>query len=260
MYRQLVVSAVVPALNEEGAIAQVVTGLLALRHEGESVVDHVVVCDNGSTDKSALRALAVGAQVVYAGVPGYGNACLTAIAALPPSDVVLFVDGDRSCVPEQALRLLHGIADGADLTIGSRVLGTQEAGALTPAQRFGNWLASRLIRLLWGARVSDLGPYRAIRRTALARIAMRDRAFGWTVEMQVKAIQHGLDVREFPVDSLVRIGRSKISGTVRGTVGAARGILGTIFHLRLQQLLRRLPEGEVSPASVPSPQSSGGEG
>lgn len=230
------VSVVIPALNEEQAIGKVVAELVALRNEQEQpLIDAIVVCDNGSSDNTAAVARHAGAQVVYQAEPGYGIACQTAIAALPVTDIVLFVDGDHSCVAAQAKPLLEDAVRGADLVIGSRTLGHIEPGALTPPQQFGNWLAARLIHLFWGTRVTDLGPYRAIRYGALQRLRMVDRRFGWTVEMQIKAIQLGLTTTEVAVDSTRRIGQSKISGTVRGVIGAAHGILGTIAKLRWQQ-------------------------
>ena len=233
MYKHHEVAVVIPALNEEQAIAKVVGSLLALEDQrGARIIDRVVVCDNGSTDATAETARAAGATVVYQSSPGYGIACLTAIDALPVCDIVLFVDGDDSCFAGQALPLLEGIVRGADLTIGSRVLGQSERGALTTTQRFGNWLSAALIRGLWGKQVTDLGPFRAIRRTALAALNMQDKTFGWTVEMQVKAIIAGMKVEEYPVDSKVRIGTSKISGTLKGSVKAGIGILSMIARLR----------------------------
>ena len=234
MYAGLTVGAVVPARNEAGNIASVVTELLELHTDaGERVVDDVVVCDNGSTDGTADRAREAGARVVVEARPGYGVACLTALAALRPVDVVLFADGDRSCRTRQAVDLLRAVADGADMVVGSRALGRMESGALSPPQIAGNRVAALLIRLLWGATVTDLGPFRAIRADALRRLHMRDTAYGWTVEMQVKAIQSDLRLVETPVDSLRRrSGRSKVGGTVRGVIGASAGILGTIFRLR----------------------------
>jgi hypothetical protein len=176
-----------------------------------------------------------GAVVVKQSVAGYGIACLTAIAALPKCDIVLFVDGDDSCILEQALTLIEGIVSGADLAIGSRPLGNIAPGALTMPQLFGNWLSAKLIGLFWGEKVTDLGPFRAISKTALSALNMQDKAFGWTVEMQVKAIIHGMKVNEYPVDSKVRIGTSKISGTVLGSVKAGIGILSMIGKLRLSQ-------------------------
>ena len=234
MYRDMNVGVVVPARDEEGAIGGVVAGLLALRDDaGAPLVDECVVCDNGSGDATAERARQAGAEVVEQNAPGYGLACQTALAALPPVAVVLFVDGDGAFKAEQARELLDAIADGADLAIGARPLGKVQAGALSLPQRVGNRLAAWLIHRLWGRRVTDLGPFRAIRMDALRRIAMRDRAYGWTVEMQVKAIALGLRVAEVPVDTLRRrSGKSKVGGTWRGVLGASAGILCTIAALR----------------------------
>ena len=234
MYRGLTVGVVVPARDEEGAVGGVVAALLALRGHAElPLVDDCVVCDNGSRDATAERARQAGARVVEQPTHGYGLACLTALAALRGVDVVLFVDGDGSFRAAQAKGLLDAIADGTDLAIGSRTLGTAEAGALSLPQRLGNRLAAWLLLRLWGRRVTDLGPYRAVRADALRRIGMRDRAYGWTVEMQAKAIAFGLRVREVPVDTLRRRwGKSKVGGTLRGVIGAAVGILSTIAVLR----------------------------
>ncbi len=228
---------VVPARDEERNVGAVVGDLLALRGDGGGpLVDDFVVCDNGSTDATAERASAAGARVVREETLGYGIACLTALGALRPVDVVLFTDGDRSFVAGQCVRLLDAIADGADFAVGSRALGRREPGALSPPQILGNRLAGFLIRVLWGRRVTDLGPYRAIRADALSRLDMRDRAYGWTVEMQVKAIQHRLRMVEAPVDTTRRrFGVSKVGGTVRGVVGAGVGILSTIARLRWRQ-------------------------
>lgn len=239
MYHFMTVGVVIPALNEAQSVGLVVGDLLALRNEDETrIVDEVVVCDNGSTDATAERAAEAGARVVQETQPGYGRACLAAIRALAPSDIVLFTDADHAFHAAQGVGLLNGISTGADLAIGSRTLGEQDRGALTRSQKAGNWVATTLIRLLWGQRVTDLGPYRAIRGTALADLDMRDTAFGWTVEMQVKAIQQGLTTVEVPVDTRERIGQSKISGTLRGAIGAGCGILGMIAKLRWQQQQR----------------------
>lgn len=235
MYRKLRIGLVIPARDEALAIGGVVCGLLALTGDSGLVVDALVVCDNGSSDGTGALAVAAGASVVTQSLPGYGRACLTALAALPVVDVVVFVDGDRSVRPEQTLRLLDAIAAGADLAIGARTLGTVEAGALTVPQRFGNALAVGLIRLGWGVRFVDLGPFRAIGSNALATLQMQDETYGWTVEMQVKAMQRGLRVVEVPVDSLCRLGRSKISGTVRGVIGAGIGIISMILRLKWRE-------------------------
>jgi glycosyltransferase involved in cell wall biosynthesis len=236
MYRQQKVSVVIPALNEEQAIGLVLAQLWQLTaHQDHSIIDEVIVCDNGSTDNTAQIAVNAGAKVVFQKQPGYGIACLTGIAALSNCDIVLFVDGDDSCFIPQALPLLDAIIEGADLAIGSRTLGNIQQGALTGVQRFGNLLSSTLIRLIWQHPISDLGPFRAITSAALQQLSMQDQAFGWTVEMQVKAIQQGLVMVERPVDSKIRIGTSKISGTIKGSIGAGTGILGMIAKLRWQQ-------------------------
>ena len=228
------ISVVIPALNEEGAIGLVVSEVLSLRNqENQQLIDDVVVCDNGSTDRTAEVAMEQGARVVTQPTPGYGIACLTAIAHLKSTDIVLFIDGDHSCVTDQALRILKpfSIHSQTDLVIGSRTLGVMEAGSLTLPQRFGTALATFLIRGIWGARVTDLGPFRAIRFQALKQLNMNDTTFGWTVEMQVKAIQQDLTMEEVPVDSIRRIGVSKISGTVKGVIGAGIGIVSMIGRL-----------------------------
>lgn len=238
MYKNLTVGAVIPACNEADNVGAVVTALLDLRtNAGRRVIDEVVVCDNGSTDATALHAREAGARVVSEETPGYGIACLTALAALRPVDVVLFIDGDQSFEVRQSLDLLSAIADGADLAIGSRVLGRVEPGALSVPQLVGNRVASLLIRLLWGRTVTDLGPFRAIRTDALRRIDMRDTAYGWTVEMQIKAIQLNMRLVETPVHTLRRrFGVSKVGGTLKGVIGASIGILGTIVRLRCRRV------------------------
>lgn len=239
MYKGHKVSVVIPALNEEEAIDIVVGNLKKLSFENELVIDDVVVCDNGSTDSTANVARSKGAIVVEQNTPGYGIACLTAIAALPSCDIVLFVDGDDSCFIAQAIPLLNGIVEGDDLAIGTRTLGTIETGALTKPQLFGNWLSSHLITLFWKQKITDLGPFRAMRFSSLDAINMEDKTFGWTVEMQVKAIIHGMQVSEYPVDSKVRIGESKISGTVMGSIKAGIGILSMIAKLFFNQTALR---------------------
>ena len=250
MYRGLTVGVVVPARDEERNVGPVVRELLALRDEaGRRWVDDFVVCDNGSRDGTARRAREAGARVVRQDQPGYGIACLTALAALEPVDVVLFTDGDGSFVAAQCARLLAAVEEGADLAIGSRVFGSAEPGALSAPQVAGNRVAALLIRLFWRRRISDLGPYRAVRRDALERMAMEDQAYGWTVEMQIKAIRHGLRMVEVPVDTRRRrYGRSKVGGTIGGVLGASAGILARITGLLVQrrtQTLRTARRKEV---------------
>ncbi len=222
------VGVVIPALNEEAAIGRVVDDI-------PGWVDCVVVADNGSRDRTSEIAQAAGAVVVREPEPGYGAACLAGIAALPAVDIVVFMDGDYSDYGEDMGDLVDPIADGAcDLVIGSRVLGVREAGALTPQQQFGNWLATRLMGLIWGARYTDLGPCRAIQRAALDRLAMADRNYGWTVEMQIKATVCGLRAREVPARYRRRIGVSKVSGTIKGSVMAGYKILSIIARHALR--------------------------
>lgn len=236
MYRDMRIGVAIPALNEEQSIGIVVSELLALRNaDGSRMMDDVVVCDNGSADSTSECAREAGARVVHEQRPGYGSACLAAIGALQGPDVIIFMDGDHAFHAAQAVRLLDAVASGADLVIGSRTLGRRERGALAHGQELGNRIICSVIRLLWGRRVTDLGPYRAIRAGAIERLDMADTRYGWTVEMQVKAMQRGLAVAEVPVDTRARIGKSKISGTLRGALGASMGILGMIIKLRWQQ-------------------------
>ena len=208
-----------PARDEAEALPQV---LAAIPRPDDAAfrVREVVVVDNGSRDGTAGVARALGATVVREPRCGYGSACLAGLARLrlDPPEVVAFMDADGS----------------DDLVIGSRVLGEAEAGALTPLQRFGNALATRLLRVCFGARHTDLGPFRAVRWAALERLGMRDRGFGWTVEMQARAARARLRVEEVPVRCRRRAaGRWRVSGTLRGAVGAGIGILVTILRVRL---------------------------
>lgn len=231
------VSVLIPALNEASSIARVI-------REIPGWVDDILVVDNGSEDATAAQARAAGARVLAEPRRGYGQACLSGLTQIGEADVVVFLDADYSDDPRQMHKLVDPIVESkADLVIGSRTLGRREKGALTLQARMGNHLACFLIRLLWGHNYTDLGPFRAVRRRCLQELKMADRDYGWTVEMQVKAIQRGLRVREVPVRYRRRIGRSKISGTVKGVVGAGTKILWTIFSLWLKQQLspRRPP-------------------
>ena len=219
-----VIAVVIPARDEAQALPHV---LGAIPH----CVDHVIVADNGSTDGSAAVARAHGARTVDVPVVGYGRACLAAIAEAERlgADIIVFLDGDHSDYPEQMPRLIDPIIAGmADMVIGSRTRGTRTARALTPQQIFGNALACWLIARLWCFRYTDLGPFRAIRADALRALAMQEQTYGWTVEMQIRAVQHGLRIIEVPVDYRARIGISKVSGTVRGVVLAGYHILAMI--------------------------------
>ena len=218
------IAVVIPALDEEQAIGKVLRDI----PEGAS---QVVVVDNGSRDRTAEVARGMGAEVVAEPRRGYGQACLTGIAQLDRPDIVVFLDGDYSDYPEEMSALVAPLLTGeADMVIGSRTLGQREKGALLPQARFGNWLSILLIRLLFGVSFTDLGPFRALRFDALQRLAMQDRDFGWTVEMQVKAACLGLRSVEVPVRYRRRIGTSKITGTLSGTLRAGHKILWTIFR------------------------------
>jgi glycosyltransferase involved in cell wall biosynthesis len=197
-------------------------------------VRRIEVADNGSTDGTARVAREGGAVVVPAPRRGYGSACLAGLDHLRrngPPDLVVFVDADYSDHPDELPRLIAPLLTGAaDVVIGSRVLGERERGALLPQARAGNLVACWLIRLLYRHRYTDLGPFRAIRWDALERLGMSDPNFGWTAEMQVKALRHGLRVTEVPVSYRRRVGVSKITGTVTGTLRAGYKILWTVLR------------------------------
>ncbi len=226
-FTEPIVDVVIPALNEESSIGLVLAGL------EELPVRQVVVADNNSTDRTAQVAREAGARVVPAPVQGYGSACLAALGVIAEGaapEIVVFVDADYSDHPEELPSLIAPIVSGDfDLVIGSRILGRRDPGALLPQARLGNWFAVHLIRWLYGHTYTDLGPFRAISWTALERLGMSDRDFGWTAEMQVKAIRRGLRVTEVPVSNLNRVGISKITGTVRGTMLAGHKIISTIL-------------------------------
>ena len=219
------IAVIIPAYNEEAAIGKVLEAI------PRSLVKQVIVVDNGSTDGTAARAVQMGAELVRESRRGYGQACLSGIRALKNIEIVVFLDGDYSDYPEEMEVLTAPIVQGrADLVIGSRTLGEHEKGALLPQARFGNALATWLIRRLFGVQYSDLGPFRAIRFDTLQRLRMEDRNFGWTVEMQVKAARLGVQIVEVPVRYRRRIGISKISGTLSGSMRAGYKILWTIFR------------------------------
>ncbi|OGF14757.1 MAG: glycosyl hydrolase [Candidatus Eisenbacteria bacterium RBG_16_71_46] len=230
------VAIVIPALNEEQALPGVLAEIPREPAPGARVRE-VVVVDNGSTDRTAEVARAAGVTVVSEPRRGYGAACLAGLARLraDPPDVVAFLDADHSDDPRELGAVLAPIlAGGADLVIGSRALGEREPGALTPVQAFGNRLATALLAWLYDARFTDLGPFRAVRWEALERLRMRDRDYGWTVEMQARALRGRLACAEVPVRYRRRgAGRSKVAGTWRGSFGAGWKILFTIARVRL---------------------------
>ena len=218
---------IIPALDEEPAIGR------TLDRIPRDLYREIIVADNGSRDRTAEIARAHGATVVSEPERGYGAACLRAISALPPNiEAVVFMDADSSDDPTEAVLLLEPIYEGrADLVIGSRTLGQAEEGALEPHQVLGNRLATAIIRAFYGHRYTDLGPFRAIRAEALQRLAMRDRNYGWTIEMQIKALRHKLRILEVPVSYRRRVGVSKISGNWRASIAAGVKIIWTAFRL-----------------------------
>lgn len=228
---------IIPTLNEETAIGNVIADI-------PDWVDVIIVSDNGSQDNTLTIAKNMGAEIIAGSGGGYGSACLAGIEALPvllpDCDIVVFIDGDYSDYPDKMDILVTPIIKGeAQLVIGSRKLGNAQAGSLTPQQVFGNWLACFLIKLFWGVKYTDLGPFRAVDKPALERLLMSDRAFGWTVQMQLHAIQYDVVTLEVPVDYRPRIGHSKISGTIRGTFLAGYAIIGTILRSAIAKLFHK---------------------
>jgi hypothetical protein len=246
---------VIPALDEEEGVATVV-------REVPPLVDEVIVVDNGSRDRTAAAAREAGATVVSEPRRGYGNACLAGIASGAGADVIVFLDADRSDYPAQLAEVVRPILEGrADLVIGSRTLGRSEAGSHPWHAVLGTRACVGLMNLLAGSRATDLGPFRAITADALRRLDMRDRTYGWTVEMQVKAARQGLRVVEVPVDYRPRLGRSKVSGTLRGTIGAGTKIVTTILRYGTGVIPRDPgmtgPEGRAGTADSSSPARDG---
>jgi len=231
------VAVIIPALNEELGLTRVLPAIP--RDEApHAVIVEVIVVDNGSSDGTAEVARRLGATVLHEPRRGYGAACLRGLAYLSkhPPDVVVFLDGDGSDHPEEMGLLLAPIAAGkADMVLGSRIKGRREPGAMLPHSYWGNVLCCAVINLLHGTRFSDLGPFRAVRYECLMALGVSHPDYGWTVEMQLKAVRAGLRVREVPVRYRRRLGRSKVSGTIRGTLGAAAKIIWTALRLRFHR-------------------------
>jgi len=218
------ISVILPAYNEEASIG------LVLQDLPRETLHEIIVVDNNSTDDTARVALENGAKVVGEKRQGYGSACLKGISELDDPDIVVFLDADYSDYPEEITQLVEPIIAGKmDFVLGSRMVLPQSRNALLPQARYGNQLAVFMIRLFFGWRFTDLGPFRAIRYESLKAISMQDQDFGWTVEMQIKAVKNGLRIQEIPVRYRERVGVSKITGTVSGTFKAGTKIIYTIF-------------------------------
>ena len=223
-----IISVIIPVFNEESSIGRVLDDL------PQEKLKEIIVVDNACTDNTAEVAQKHGARVVEETRRGYGSACLKGISELNGTDIIVFVDGDYSDYPEELEKLVEPIKTGeADFVLGSRMILPDSRAALLPQARYGNQLATYLIILFFGYRFTDLGPFRAIRYESLKQLSMVDIDFGWTVEMQIKAVKHGLRIKEIPVHYRKRIGISKITGTISGTIRAGVKIIYTIFKYLL---------------------------
>lgn len=225
---QPIIRVIIPAFNEQNAVGNVI------RDIPSELVEEIIVVNNGSTDDTEQVAKAAGATVLKEPAKGYGRACLKGMDYVSklsrPTDIIVFIDADYSDYPEEMEALVKPIiADNFDLVIGSRALGNREKGSMTPQQIFGNWLATNLLALFYQVRFTDLGPFRAIKYQKLLDLEMTDKTYGWTVEMQLKAAKKDLRCTEIPVTYRQRIGFSKVSGTVKGTIMAGYKIIWTIF-------------------------------
>ena len=229
MIKEKKVAVIIPAFNEEDSLPKVINDI-------PGWVDFIVVGNNNSTDNTEQVAINHGAHVVKEVEKGYGAACLKAMDFITDKsiDIVVFLDGDYSDYPEEMDRVIAPILkEDMDMVIGSRMIGSREQGAMLPQALFGNWLASFLIKLFWNYKFTDLGPFRAIKYSSLMNLKMEDRNFGWTVEMQIKAAKHKMKCTEVPVSYRKRIGKSKVTGTLKGTFNASVKILYLIFKSAL---------------------------
>jgi len=222
-----IIKVIIPAQNEQDAIANVINDL-------PKIVDEVIVISNNSTDQTELNAKNAGATVLKEHRKGYGYACLKGMDYISKQkttpEIIVFLDGDYSDYPEQLTEIIDPILNNdIDFVIGARVKKLRETGAMTPQQVFGNWLATFLMKLFFNAKFTDLGPFRAIKYEELVALKMEDKTYGWTVEMQLKVLKHQMTYRELPVKYRNRIGTSKVSGTIKGTIFAGIKILSWIF-------------------------------
>ena len=223
-----IVDVIIPAFNEENSVGNVVNDI------PKELVREIIVVNNNSTDDTAINAKNAGATVLTESNMGYGNACLKGMGYVANKeikpDIIVFLDADYSDYPEEIVEVIKPIiTQSMDMVIGSRALGNLEKGSMTPQQIFGNWLATFLLKLFYGVKYTDLGPFRAIKYNSLIALGMKDKTYGWTVEMQVKSAKQKMKTCEVPVNYRVRIGFSKVSGTVKGTIGAGYKIITTIF-------------------------------
>lgn len=218
---------IIPVYNEEASIANVIGDI-------PEIVSEIIVVNNNSTDKTASVAENNGATVLYEKNKGYGNACLTGLGYISekqqPPDIIVFLDGDYSDYPEELTKIISPIIeDNIDFVLGARTAKLRQKGAMTIPQIFGNWLATSLMRLFFGSKFTDLGPFRAIKYAKLLELHMEDKTYGWTVEMQLKVIMKKYSYVEVPVNYRKRIGVSKVSGTAKGVIFAGIKILGWII-------------------------------
>ena len=221
-----IISVVIPAFNEDQSIGKVVLDI------DRELVNHVIVVNNNSKDNTVKVAIEAGAIVLNETRKGYGWACLKGIAECEKlnTEIIVFLDGDYSDYPEEIKDVVAPILENdRDLVIGSRVLGKREKGSLTPQQVFGNWLATKLIRVFYRGKFTDLGPFRAMKFQSLQKLGMSDKTYGWTIEMQIKVLKHKMSYSEVPVNYKKRIGISKVSGTVKGTILAGIKIIFAVF-------------------------------
>ena len=221
------IKVIIPAYNEQDSIAHVINDI-------PKIVDEVIVISNNSTDKTELNAKNAGATVLTETKKGYGYACLKGLDYISKQktkpDIIVFLDGDYSDYPEQLREIVDPIINkDIDFVVGARVEKLRESGSMTPQQVFGNWLSTFLMKLFFGAKFSDLGPFRAIKYDKLLALEMEDKTYGWTVEMQLKVLKQKMTYKEIPVKYRNRIGVSKVSGTVKGTIFAGIKILSWIF-------------------------------